>query len=135
MKAESRPPRDLEGVRLIIVEDDAILLIDLESILRDAGAHILRLCRTVEEGVAAAEIEGLAAALLDVRLGHDTVAPVARRLGARGPFLFYTGQIGNEVLAEWPECKVIAKPARAKVIISALADLLPDAEAGVRRAH
>ena len=119
---------DLEGAHLIVVEDDAILLMDLEAILRGAGAKTLRLCRTVEEGLEAAELEEISAALLDVRVGRHAVAPVARRLLQRGiPFVFYTGQpIDDPAIIEWPNSKFIAKPARPQAIVSAILDVLRD---------
>src|SRR5262249_6121023 len=62
-------------------------------------------------------------AILDVRLGHETVAPVARELVKQGvPFLFYTGQIGTDAaLAECPGCRIVAKPALPTTIISVVA--------------
>jgi DNA-binding NtrC family response regulator len=115
----------LEGARVLIVEDDAILLMDLESMLRGAGAQTLG-CRTVGEGLAAAEIEGISAAVLDVRVRDVTVEPIARRLTQRGiPFIFYTGQIGDDpAIAEWADRKIIPKPACARTIIPVVADIL-----------
>jgi hypothetical protein len=35
--------------------------------------------------------------VLDVRIGRETIAPVARQLIKHGtPFLFYTGQLGTD---------------------------------------
>lgn len=64
--------------------------------------------------------------MLDVRIGHDTIAPVARQLARRGtPFVFYTGQVGSDpAIAEWPGRTVITKPAPAKTIVSAVAGML-----------
>jgi len=38
----------LEVIRLLIVEDDVLLLMDLQSILVEAGAQLVGLCRTVD---------------------------------------------------------------------------------------
>jgi DNA-binding NtrC family response regulator len=116
----------LKGARVLVVEDDAILAMELEWILREAGAQAVTLCRTVENALAALAKDGVAAAVLDVRVAREPVGPVARQLARRGiPFLFYTGQIGNDPLLEtWSRCRVITKPASAKVIVSAVRDLL-----------
>ena len=116
----------LTGVRLLVVEDDAILLMELEEVLHDAGAEIVGRCRTVNDALAVLERDLISAAVLDVRLGNETVAPVARKLGRRGtPFLFYTGQIGNDpALEEWRGCKIVSKPAQADTLVAAVADLL-----------
>ena len=64
----------LRGMRVLVVEDDALLLMELEAILLDAGAQAVSVCRTVEDGVAAAQQNGITAAVLDVRIGRDTIA-------------------------------------------------------------
>jgi DNA-binding NtrC family response regulator len=116
----------LQGARVLVIEDDALLLMELEATLSDAGAQVVSVCRTVEDGVAAAQQDGITAAVLDVRIGRDTIAPVARALANRGtPFVFYTGQLGSDpAIAEWPSHTVVAKPAQADTIVAAVADLL-----------
>jgi DNA-binding NtrC family response regulator len=116
----------LRGARVLVVEDDALLLMDLESILVEAGAEVLANCRTVADGLAAAQQDGIAAAVLDVRIGRETIAPVAWALARRGtPFIFYTGQVGSDpALAEWRDRTIIAKPAQARTLVAAVAALL-----------
>jgi DNA-binding NtrC family response regulator len=116
----------LRGARVLVVEDDALLLMDLESILAEAGAEVLANCRTVADGLAAAQQDGIAAAVLDVRIGRETIAPVAGALARRGtPFVFYTGQTGSDpALKQWQDRTIIAKPAQAKTIVAAVAALL-----------
>jgi DNA-binding response OmpR family regulator len=111
---------------VLVVEDDILLLMDLESILLEAGAEIAGVCRTVTDALAMADRKSVAAAILDVRVGRETIAPVARRLASRGiPFVFYTGQIENDPeLAEWGGCKILNKPARAGAIVAAVANLV-----------
>jgi DNA-binding response OmpR family regulator len=118
--------RALVGAKLLIVEDNFLLLMDLEEVLLGAGADQVQPCRTIEDAVRVAEADGISAAILDVRIGADSIAPVARKLAARGtPFIFYTGQLGNDPLvAEWPNCKTISKPAQPQVIVNAVAELL-----------
>ena len=116
----------LHGARVLVVEDDALLLMELESILQDAGAEIVACCRNVTDGLTAVEQKPLAAAILDVRIGQGTIAPIARRLSNCGtPFLFYTGQVENDpALAEWSDHIVLSKPAQPATIVAAVALLL-----------
>jgi DNA-binding response OmpR family regulator len=67
-----------------------------------------------------------AAVVLDVRIGNDTIAPVARGLTERKiPFLFYTGQVNTDpIWREWPASQVIAKPARPRSLVAAVAALI-----------
>ena len=116
----------LRGARVLVVEDDALLLMELESILQDAGAEIVACCRNVTDGLTAVEQKPLAAAILDVRIGQGTIAPIARRLSNCGtPFLCYTGQVENDpALAEWSDHTVLTKPARPAAIVAAVVHLL-----------
>ena len=130
--ADRLSDKPLRGARVLVVEDDAIVLMELEAILQDAGAETVACCRNVKDGLTAVEQEPPAAAILDVNIGPRTIAPVARRLSRCGtPFLFYTGEIDNEsALAEWPGHVVLIKPEQPAAIIAAVAHLLrhPHAE-------
>src|SRR6202012_1420529 len=126
-----RSGRPLRGARVLVVEDDAIVLMELEAILQDAGAETVACCRNVKDGLTAVEEKPLAAAILDVNIGQRTIAPVARRLTHYGtPFLFYTGEVQNEsTLSEWPGHAGRTKPERPAAIIAAVAHLLGYARA------
>ncbi len=92
---QRKSPPCLNGCRVLIVEDDFFIRIDLESILREAGAEIVGPCSGITDAMEALADGQVAAAILDVRLGSETVAPVARALTKHGtPFIFYSGQLG-----------------------------------------
>jgi DNA-binding NtrC family response regulator len=120
------PARVLEGARLLVVEDEIIILLELEAVLLDAGAAV-RLCGTVAQALYLVNHEeAFAAAVLDIRVGQSDIAPVARALERRGiPFVFYTGQTQFEpVRAQWPTCPIVTKPAPSWMITGAVARLL-----------
>jgi DNA-binding response OmpR family regulator len=116
----------LSGARILVVEDDFIIGLELSSILSDAGATVVGPLKTVQEALLSADDEALSAAILDIRLGAETVAPVARLLAAHHvPFVFYTGQSRTDpVQAEWPDCKTLSKPALPGMIVKAVTALL-----------
>ncbi len=125
----------LEGARLLVVEDDIILLMELEWLLGDAGAEAVLACGTVGDALAAVERESLAGAVLDWRLGGETSAPVARRLALlKIPFIFYTAQTGMADFREWPASIVVSKPARPREIVAALRTVMSGAVPAARRA-
>jgi len=101
-------------------------LLELESILSEAGAEIVGRCQTVRAALGLTPSEGLCAAILDLQIGRETIAPVARDLEERGvPFVFYTGQVGMDpIRAEWPQAKVVHKPASARAIVAALSEAM-----------
>jgi DNA-binding NtrC family response regulator len=122
----------LAGANLLVVEDDFLLRTEMVAMLQDASADAVHACRTIGEALATLDRFEVAAAILDVRVGRDSIAPVARKLvELRTPFLFYTGQINTDrAVSEWPDRVVLSKPAPARVIVGSLAGLL----AGDRRA-
>ena len=63
------PPRSerLTGANLLVVEDELMLLLELESVLCDAGADKVVLSRSAGDALARAREEPLSAAILDVR--------------------------------------------------------------------
>ena len=109
-----------------MVEDEFIILMELESILIEAGAQAVLSCRTLEAALALAKDREINVALLDVRIGRETIAPVARCLASRGvPFAFYTGQSETDpIRSEWPDCRIMPKPSSAKTIVGVIAGLL-----------
>jgi hypothetical protein len=73
----------LSGVRVLVVEDDTMLAMDLKETLIDAGAIVVDVCQTLDEGMNRANDNDFAVAVLDFTLGPNTVSPLARRLVRR----------------------------------------------------
>ena len=91
---DAEPEGSLEGVRVLIVEDEPLVAMLLEDMLSDLGCIVAGAASTLAEAVALASDAGAAidVAILDVNLGRDSSAPVAEALAARGaPFVFATG--------------------------------------------
>jgi DNA-binding response OmpR family regulator len=131
MKSTHRVQSDghgLPGVSLLVVEDDFLLLTEMAAVLRDAGAETVHTCRTIGEALALLDHCEVRAAILDVRVGRDSITPVARKLVGQGtPFLFYTGQMSaDRRMSEWPDRLVLSKPSPARVVVATLAGLLAD---------
>jgi DNA-binding response OmpR family regulator len=112
----------LSGVRILVVEDDSLLAMDLEETLVEAGAVVVDVCQTLDEAMARASVDDFSIAVLDFSLGQDTASPVARRLVGRGvPFILHTGKSRREPsLAEWSDWPIVEKPAPPRVLVSAL---------------
>ena len=116
----------LDGAAILLVEDEPLVGMEIESVLRDAGARDVTLCGSVAAALACVDRDGFDLGILDVRLRDGAVTPVARRLAERGVrFLFYTGQTRTDpIFAEWPGSTVLTKPAREQTILRAVEDLL-----------
>ena len=83
------------AMRILIVEDEAVLALTLEVSLREAGHVVIGPAMTETRAIALVEMETPDLALVDIRLqGGDSGTAVARRLRRRGiPSLFLSGQI------------------------------------------
>lgn len=81
----------LDDLHILIVEDEALLAVDLSLTLEDEGATVAGPCLTLD---AAMRADGrIDAAVLDVDLRGERVFPVADRLRSEGkPFIFHTGR-------------------------------------------
>jgi DNA-binding response OmpR family regulator len=114
--------RGLRGACVLVIEDDPLIALDLGALLSVEGAKVLGPARSLAQGLRLAGRSEITAALLDVRIGADTAAPIAALLSERGvPFAFYTGQVDFDALRrDWPGAPVIAKPAPTRQLIAAI---------------
>ena len=88
---EARPEK-LHGLRILVVEDEALVLMEIEDMLRELGCEIVGPASTVATALSAIGENALDGALLDMNLRGEPILPAAERLMARGiPFLLVTG--------------------------------------------
>lgn len=88
----------LNGKRVLVVEDEALVAMLIEQILEDHGAVIAGTVGSVAEALAAIEREPPDAATLDGNLVGELSGPVANMLAKRGiPYLLVTGFIDMAV--------------------------------------
>jgi CheY-like chemotaxis protein len=82
----------LDGLRVLVVEDEPLVAMDIAAVLRRAGAVVLGPAHRLEPALGLAAKEALDGALLDINVAGASVFPVADALAARGvPFMFLTG--------------------------------------------
>jgi CheY-like chemotaxis protein len=82
----------LQGLRILVAEDEAIILMDIEDMLNDFGCEMVGPVATVDDALAAIRQNDLDGALLDMSLHGDRVTPAAAELLARGVrFILCTG--------------------------------------------
>lgn len=112
----------LSGRRVLVVEDESLVAMLLETILEDMGCIPVGPASTVEEGLAtAAGAEPLDAALLDVNVAGRQVFPIAEALKDRGvPFVFSTGYGEGGLPDEWRGHPTVQKPFTEAAIRMAL---------------
>jgi len=101
----------LRGRRLLVVEDDYLIAVDLARDLARRGAEVVGPAGSVRDALALVEAEGdrLDGAVLDINVRDGRVYPVADALAARGvPFVFLTGydaRVIPDAYAGVPRCE------------------------------
>lgn len=107
-------------IRVLIVEDEAIIALDLESTLADAGVAEIEVTGSFEQAAQLIAAGRFDAAVLDLHLGPDVLTyDLAKALQAHGvPFMFSSGTVSvAEAFAEVP---MVMKPFSDDQIIAAL---------------
>lgn len=106
----------LADTRVLVVEDEALVLIDLEDMLEEMGCRVVGPAmqlkaaqRLVEDG------QPFDVALLDVNVAGDLVFPVAEELVKKNiPFAFASGYGRSSLLDAWADRPILQKPYTAQ---------------------
>ena len=85
--------RTLQGRRILVVEDDAMIAMMVEDMLMDLGCTVIGPAASLEAAIGLASGDpAIDGALLDVNLNGASVFPLADDLRARGvPIVFCSG--------------------------------------------
>jgi CheY-like chemotaxis protein len=118
---------DLGNCRILLLEDDPLISIDGEDMLRSLGAAAVHAVHSLADAMARLEGEAIDAAVLDVRIGSSRSDDFARELAGRGvPFIMTSGY-GRE--AAMPEglagVPLVGKPYSAEALRAAFASIGP----------
>jgi CheY-like chemotaxis protein len=115
---------DLKGVRVLLVEDQMIVAMQIEDMLQAAGCKVVGPVGTLQAAIAMARDELLDAAVLDVNLDGDKVYAAAEELHSRGiPFILATGY-GEQALPEkWRYRPRLSKPFRREQLEQLLSNV------------
>ena len=82
----------LDGLRVLVVEDEMMVSMLIEDMLTDLGCTIVGPASRLDEALTLARDVELDCAVLDVNLGGQPIFPLADLLRERGrPFAFATG--------------------------------------------
>jgi CheY-like chemotaxis protein len=113
---------DLQGLRVLVIEDDSLICLLFEDMLLDLGCKVVGIACDFKRATELAQgDESIDVAILDVNLGGQLVFPVADILSRRGiPFLFATGMGAGGLPADWQGHCSVSKP----MTMASLADAL-----------
>ena len=111
----------LNGRRVLVVEDEAMIAALIEMTLREAGCSVVGPIAGAGHALAAIERESFDAVVLDICDGDSRSYPLADALLARGvPFLFVSGLACRDMPADYRACPYVTKPFTPDALISAL---------------
>jgi PAS domain S-box-containing protein len=112
---------DFRGARILVVEDNAMLALELERTLCGLGCAVAGSAATLPEALRLAEAAEADAAILDVDLQGHSVLPVAELLETRGvPVVFATGFDRPSMDGRWADAPCLLKPYGVDGLASAL---------------
>ncbi len=115
----------LSGRRILVVEDEMMVLLATEDMLADLGCEAVAAAATVDQALALIDAQGFDAAMLDVNLNGRKSYPVADVLTRRGvPFAFSTGYSDHGRDGHYSDRPVLRKPFRQSELGEVLTALL-----------
>jgi PAS domain S-box-containing protein len=137
LSAPARPsapaPAPASGQRrVLVVEDEAIIAIDMAAALEDAGFSVIGPVGSVFEAMQLLDEKPCDCAVLDINLAGETSAPVASRLLADGiPFVTVSGNTPESTGDEFNQSPFLSKPIITSKLLAKLDQLVPAPAASV----
>ncbi|MGO8953709.1 MAG: response regulator [Rhodomicrobium sp.] len=116
----------LQGLRVLVVEDESLVAMLIEEYLAEFGCIVAFSARRVDKGLECLTSLDIGAAVLDVNVAGESVSPIAEVLEGRNiPFIFASGYGARGVEARWTGRAVLQKPFTSNDLRSALLACLP----------
>src|SRR5690606_7244993 len=118
---------DLRGKRILLVEDEAFIAMEIEAQLVAAGCEVIGPATTIDEAMHLVSSAAFEAALLDANLGGHPVDGSAAALTQKNiPFAFATGYGREGLPLSFREAPVLSQPFGPDELLSTLGRILAD---------
>ncbi len=116
----------LTGVRIFLVEDDAIIAMDLTTLLEEAGARVIGPFARLSNAMEAFDGARPDAALLDIQIVGGDSFPLARRLHDAGvPIVFHSGSADVSAIERaYPKATLCPKPSSPEHVLRSLVEVI-----------
>ena len=127
---DSERPRSMRkkdrNVRVLIVEDEVLLAMHIEDLVREMGFEVVGPVGRTDEAIDLIKSDDISVALLDVRLRQsETVYPAADLLRIKGiPFILTTAYGSESIDPRYAEDPVVKKPFTLRELESKLRTVL-----------
>ena len=114
----------LSGRRVLVVEDEMLVLIMIEDMLADLGCKSVTSAATVDKALALIHEQAFDVAMLDMNLNGNDSHVVAEALAARGiPFSYSTGNTSRSLRDGFADRPVLKKPFKYEELAAILTRL------------
>jgi CheY-like chemotaxis protein len=122
---DSQQKPNLDGLRVLVVEDEAPIALQLEDMLTELGCTVVGPASRVGQALKLLEGEEVDAAVLDLNIAGELVYPVADALTNRGlPYVFATGYGASGLTKPYRDQTVLEKPFPRRALLQAMLDTL-----------
>lgn len=116
--------RALAGLRVLVLEDEFLIAMDVEQLCRDGGAEDVVIVRSLDElDPIVDKPRTFDVAIVDLMLSGISTLDFARRLYDLGvPFVFASGYSDlHEIAEKFPDIAIISKPYAGEDLVGAIA--------------
>ena len=121
------------GAKVLVVEDDAVIALEIETTLREVGCTPLGPQASIAGALATLKVDRPDAVLLDLGLTDGRATPVAEALAAGGvPFALLTGYAEADLEGALAPVPLLAKPFELDAIERTVRQLLEQRRAARR---
>ncbi len=112
---------DQPRMRILIIEDEPMIALDLQNLLEDAGFDVVGVAGKLDKAMTMIECTPCDAAIVDANLCGVSSSPAAAALAERGvPFIVLSGYSSKQQAAAFPKAMFIQKPCKPVQLINAL---------------
>lgn len=113
--------------RILIVEDEPLIALNLEDALLDAGFQIAGVAGKLQKALAVIESGGCDVAIIDTNLAGVSASPIAEALATRGlPFVVLSGYSPEQMPSELAGAPFLQKPCSPDLLVETVIGLLHD---------
>lgn len=120
-RPDGKPQHSGVQGRVLVVEDEAMMALELKKALVGAGYEVVGLAGSVSQALAQLEQTDCDAVILDVNLGGETAEPIARQLASQGtPFFVMSGYEHDQLPNVFRAARLFQKPVELEALIAEL---------------
>jgi AmiR/NasT family two-component response regulator len=122
--------------RVLVVEDEPLISLDIQAVLSDAGFDVVGTAATLIKAMELAHDVEFEGAVVDMNLNGDITAPVVQKLLDQSiPVVLLTGYSSKALVEPFCHCPLINKPYDSSHLVDTLQFAMGRAAARMSQPH